>query len=405
MTDRLYYQDAYMQAFDAVVTAAQARCDGHWLALDRSAFYPTSGGQPHDTGTLSADGVQARVLDVQAGADGEVWHRTDRPLAQGARVRGRIDWARRFDHMQQHAGEHILAGCLATLYQGHTHGLHVAQDYASIDVTLPGGVTRLSPEAIDQLELLANQRVQLDAPIRAWFPTQEELKNIRLRKEPAVSDHIRVVEAGDFEACACGGTHPSSTGQVGLIKVLDTLPSRGKMRVVFLCGERATRHYQALYRAAGEAGALLSCPVHELSAAVGRLQQEIAQQKESIRALRLERAQALAGRLAAEALPLSGGARLVRACLPGLDMDDLKEIAALLVRQAGLTALLAAPKGEGHHLLFARHEAGGQDMAALLRSSGGRGGGRPDFAQGSAPDARALDQAAEALGLPQGMGA
>lgn len=402
MSERLYYGDAYLRDFEARVVACQTRQDGPWLTLDRSAFYPTSGGQPFDTGTLTAAGQVCRVLDVQVDDEGNVWHRTDVPLEPGDPVQGSIDWPRRFDHMQQHGGEHILAGSLYALYQGYVHGLHVSADFSTIDVTLPGGRMRLSAEEITALETLANRRVQLDAPIRCWFPSHEELSCLPLRKEPTVEGNVRVVAAGDFEMVACGGTHPSSTGQIGLIKVLDSAPSRGKMRLTFVCGARAIRHYQALSRAAGEASALLSIPPESLSKAVKRLLDEQTALREQLTACRLKQSRAQAETLMAQAQTLPYGARLVRAVLSDTDMEGLKTVAGELIGQEGCIALLAAPKAEGFHLLFARHAGLAQDMAVLMRVSGAKGGGRPDFAQGSAQTAETLEKAAAMLIDKQG---
>ncbi|MHC1786914.1 MAG: alanine--tRNA ligase-related protein [Christensenellales bacterium] len=401
MTDKLYYADAYLRAFEATVTACRTREDGCWLALDRSAFYPTGGGQPCDRGTLRTADDVLQVLAVEA-EEGEVWHRVERPLAPGCRVAGELDWARRFDHMQQHAGEHILAGCLWTLHGGFTHGLHVAEDYASIDVSLPDGRTRLSREEIDGLEDLANSRVQLDAPIRCWFPTEEELAGLKLRKEPAVQQDIRVVAAGNFEACACGGTHPSSTGQIGLIKVLDTQPARGKMRVTFLCGQRAVKRYQTLHQAAQRAAVLLSCAPESLPEAVSRLQEEISGLHVELKDLRRKAGKSLIRELLSRSLPLPEGRLLLCSRLEALDMAGLKEVALGLVETPGLVALLALPGPRGLQLVFCCHKAVTHDMAALLRAAGAKGGGRPDFAQGSAEDLDALARA-EAL-LRAGIG-
>ena len=202
MTDRLYYSDAYLTEFDAVVVDCIPDGEGFRLRLDRSAFYPTSGGQPHDTGTLNG----VHVLDVLVGDDSDVWHVTDAPLKAGESVHGRIDWPRRFDHMQQHAGDHMIASALWRLLGGVTIGLHVSGDISTIDVAMPEGVTRISPEDIRRVEMDVNERIQRDVPIRCWFPAPEELKTLPLRKPPTVSEHVRVVAIGEDEMVACGGT-------------------------------------------------------------------------------------------------------------------------------------------------------------------------------------------------------
>ncbi len=397
MSERLYYGDAYLRDFEAKVTECQSRQDGPWLALDRSAFYPTSGGQPYDTGILKTGGQVLRVLDVQADAQGTVWHRVDAPLAPGDTVQGSIDWPRRFDHMQQHGGEHILAGSLYALYQGYVHGLHVSAGCSTIDVTLPNGRMRLDREEITALETLANRRVQLDAPIRCWFPSPEELSGLPLRKEPTVEGNVRVVAAGDFEMVACGGTHPSSTGQIGLIKVLDSAPSRGKMRLTFVCGMRTLRHYQTIYRAAEEASALLSIPPESLSKAVKRLLDEQTALRLQLNKLLHIQMQARARELMVKARILPSEIRIIQAVLDDADMEGLKTVASELIAENQCVCLLASPKAEGFHLLFACHTGINRDMAALMKASGAKGGGRPDFAQGSAQSVETLEKAAAML--------
>ncbi len=396
MTDRLYHEDAYLTCFEARVVQTRQREDGPWLRLDRTAFYPTGGGQPHDEGWLAARDIRAQVVDVQAEGD-QVWHRTDILLAEGTQVTGQVDWPRRFDHMQQHGGEHILAGSLKQLFEGFTHGLHIGRAFSTIDVTLPGGRTRLTAEEMNQLETLVNQRIQQNAPVKAWFPRKGELEGLPLRKDPTVTEEVRVIAVGDYEYCACGGTHPRATGEVGLLKVLDTQPARGKLRVRFVCGMRAVAHYQQVYQAATEAGQLLSAPAEQLAQEVQRQQKELQNQREQLRALRLEAARAQAEWLLASPRPLPGGGSLCLCHCPGLDPDSLKEVAGRIIKEPQAVALLSAPRQEGLALLFARGEQAPGDMAALMRQAGARGGGRPDWAQGSAQNAGVLEQAAALL--------
>ena len=230
-TDRLYYDDAYLTAFDAAILS----CRDGWAALNRSAFYPTSGGQPFDTGVLTAEGTDYAVTDVQVQGN-VVWHRIGASILEGIHVHGRIDWPRRFDHMQQHAGDHMLAGAAWQLFGATTIGLHMGNEVSSIDLSFPDGRTRLNDEEIDRWEMLVNERVQQDDPIRCWFPKPEELTALPLRKPPTVKEHVRVVAMGDYEMVACGGTHPRSTGQIGLVKILSCAPSRGNMRLTFISG-------------------------------------------------------------------------------------------------------------------------------------------------------------------------
>ena len=389
MTDRLYYEDSYLKNFEARVASCRAAEGGdHLITLDRSAFYPASGGQPHDTGRIGP----ARVLDVYTDEGGDLIHRTDLPLEAGETVACEIDWPRRFDHMQQHGGEHILAGSLLTLFGGYTHGLHIGADLCTIDVTMPDGRMSLSEAELTRLGDLANSRVQTAAPIRAWFPSAEEMKGLPLRKEPTVDRHVRVVMAGDFECVACGGTHPKNTGEVGLILPLSSAPARGKLRLSFLCGMRALRYVQSLMASAKQAGAALSAPMEEIGRAAEHLRREQGELRAQIAALKKENAAHLARALLDAAQALPGGERLIAAAVP--DPDSLRDIAAQLIGQENMIALLASPDGSGgERLLFARSAGLSRDMAALLRACGARGGGKPDFAQGVSPEQGALEKA------------
>ena len=235
MTERLYYDDATLTEFDATVLECVPDNGAYRVRLDRSAFYPTSGGQPFDTGALGG----AAVSDVFVGEEGDVWHVVEAPLSPGQAVRGVIDWPRRFDHMQQHAGDHMIASALWRLLGGVTIGLHISHDVSTIDVAMPEGVTRIPEADIRRVEDDVNARIQRDVPIRCWFPSEAELKTLPLRKPPTVSEHVRVVAIGEDEMVACGGTHPATAGQLGLVKILGVAPARGKMRVSFVAGMRA----------------------------------------------------------------------------------------------------------------------------------------------------------------------
>ena len=397
MTDRLYYKDSYLKAFEARIISCRPAGDGSgfFITLDRSAFYPTSGGQPHDTGRIGP----ALVLDVFADGENEVIHRTDIPLAKGSAVSCEIDWTRRFDHMQQHGGEHILAGSLQTLFGGYTHGLHIGADVSTIDVTMPDGGMSLSEAELARLGILANSRVQTAAPIRAWFPDGDEMASLPLRKEPTVSEHVRVVMAGDFECVACGGTHPKNTGEIGLILPLSAAPARGKLRLSFLCGMRALRYTQTMMISARQAGAALSAPMEGIGQAAGLLRAEQSALRAQNAALKKENAAFKTGALLSSADLLPDGTRLITSLIP--DADALKDIASSLAEEDGIIALLAAPDEQNRErLVFARSANLAHDMAALMRACGAKGGGRPDFAQGIARENNSIERAKELLISP-----
>ena len=378
MTERLYYDDAYLWSFEGRVCALREtkKADRWEVALDRSAFYPTSGGQPFDTGRLAAEGAEARVTDVEVDREGVVWHTVDHPLPVGTAVRGEIDSARRLDHMEQHGGEHMLAGAIWEKLQGTTIGLHLGQEDSSIDVELPEGRTHLTEEEIRMLEDTVNARIRMDAPIRCWFPEAEELAALPLRKPPTVAEHVRIVAMGDFEMVACGGTHPASTGRIGMLKITGAIPAKGKVRVSFVCGGRALALFQTYMRCADKAGAALSCPVEKLSRAASDLKSRLAEAEK--RANRLETREILSKMAEAET-----GEDLRGILLCPLVMEEAEPKAAA----AAVSEYISAPDRAlllccGERLTFARSANVDMDMNELIRRVA-RGGGRPDLASGA----------------------
>ena len=376
MTERLYYDNAYLWQFDATVTSVRnGKRSGEWeVMLDRSAFYPTSGGQPFDTGMLSYGKIKAKVTDVETDPAGEVVHTVDKEIPAGTAVRGEIDSARRTDHMEQHGGEHMLAGAIWEKIGGTTIGLHLGQTESSIDVSLPEGRTHLTDDEIRMLEDTVNERIRLDAPIRCWFPDEEELKKLPLRKAPTVTEHVRIVAMGDFEMVACGGTHPSSTGRIGMIKIISAIPAKGKVRVSFVCGGRAAKLFQTYMCYADKAGAALSCPVENLSKAAAELKYRLAEAEK--RANRLETRDILA-KMEEAGEEITG----VTLCSLILEETDGRAVTAAVseyIRVKGRAVLLCA----GERLTFARSADVRIDMNELIKRVA-RGGGRPDMASGA----------------------
>lgn len=374
-TLRLYYDNAYLTEFDAVVVAAQERR----IALNQSAFYPTSGGQPFDTGHFLWDGSEIKVTDVNVD-NGVVWHTLSSPIPVGETLHGIINWNRRFDHMQQHAGDHMIAGALWELFQGVTIGLHTGSDVSTIDVAMPESKMHLTDEEINRLETLVNQRIQQNHPIRCWFPEDKELHTLPLRKKPTVSEHVRVVAMGDFEMVACGGTHPNTTGQIGLVKILSTAPSRGVMRLTFVAGMRAFSLFQAAYQSVREMGSKLSADIETAPFALQKLMDTQTQQQKESQA-RLTQAALSLIRSTEEIVQ---DARRYVCHLPFGDNAIMQQAAKALLQQENTLLFLSCPKDGGCLLLFARSADRAENMSELLRNTGARGGGKPDFAQGSA---------------------
>lgn len=380
MAERLYYDNAYLTEFDAQVLACKPNGENFDVLLNRSAFYPTSGGQPFDTGRLG----DADVIDVNV-TDGEVWHTVTAPLEIGADVHGSIDWARRFDHMQQHAGDHMIAGALHRLMGGVTIGLHVSDEISTIDVAMPEGVTRISDEDIRRIELDVNDHIQRNVPIRCWFPSEKELETLPLRKKPTVSEHVRIVAIGDDEMVACGGTHPASAGQIGLVKIVSVAPARGKMRVAFLAGQRALNDYFKCHEAAHAAAEMFSTGVENLTASVNAMQEKLRNAEFELVKLRREQLLSRVQGFIDNAEALADGTRLVAQFVEA-DAMLLRDLTSKLIEQPGVIALMGAKNGDQAIYVFGRSANVDVNMGTLLRDSarplGGKGGGKPDFAQG-----------------------
>lgn len=391
MTKRLYYSDSWKKTFTARVTALKTDGKGDWICLDQTVFYPEGGGQPADTGTLCYDGQQAQVIDVQADEEGLVWHLTQPGKARlpktGESVSGEIDWARRYDFMQQHTGEHILANSLFELTGGFTHGLYIGRKNASIDVTLSGGETRLEPEVLSRIEELANRRVREDGLVTCSFPDVEALRALPLRKAPAVTRNVRVCDIGGYEMVACGGTHLSRASQVGLIKILSAQPARGKLRLFFLCGQRAVDHYREVYAALSRTSALLSSKEEEVPDRVLDLQKQLHSAKSELAALRRKNTLARVPALLRDARILEDGRRLIVCELEESELADMEALAGALITESRVLVLLCVRKDGRDNLLFARSADLDTNMSDFIKATGAKGGGRPEFARGAANDA------------------
>lgn len=387
-TERLYFSDSYLTRFSARVIARGERGGRPAVALDRSAFYPEGGGQPADRGALAG----VAVLDVQE-ESGLVWHELAGPIAEDA-VEGLVDWARRFDHMQQHHGQHLLSAAFERLLGLRTVSFHLSAALSTIDLDGPG----LTAEGAAGVEDLVNQVIWEDRPVLARFVGAEELATIQLRKPPAVDGPIRVVSVPDFDHSACGGTHPRSTGGVGLLHIRRWERRGGELRVEFLCGGRALRDYRERDAVATRVALGLSVGLDELDASVARLRAAEEQARKA-----LERAgERLIGYEARELLEgaaRAGGAPVVRQVLDGRSVGELRLLAQAIAAGGGV-ALLGL-RGEKTQLVVARAEGLPIDCGALLREAlaprGGRGGGSAALAQGGLPDPAQLDAALEAL--------
>jgi alanyl-tRNA synthetase len=398
MTKRLYYEAPFLTHFTAKVLERLEWEGQPAVVLDRTAFYPTGGGQPHDVGTI--DGVAVHDV-VERPEDGAVVHLLSGDLAS-QQIEAEVDWPRRLDLMQQHTGQHILSAAFVVHLGANTVGFHLSDEYATIDLDR----APLSDAELAAVEALANDVVFEDRPVQARFVPDEEVSSLALRKPLAHEGPVRIVEIPGFDASACGGTHIEATGQVGLIKITRSERRGTETRVEFLCGGRALADYQAKNALVMELAREYTVGHWELADMVHRLSDELKETRRELRTTRDGLLDAQASALWHEA-DLLGDMRVVRAHFPGRTPDDVKHLAQRLVDHTRTVALLAAG-GEGEakgYFAFARSEDVDLHMGTLLRRAceavGGRGGGRADFAQGGGPAAtlvaEALDVAFQSL--------
>jgi alanyl-tRNA synthetase len=413
MVDRLYYSDSFLTSFDAVVTDIRlvSRTGGEALwqvALDRSAFYPTSGGQPFDQGSLTATSrngavLEVRILEVEEDEQGEVWHFTAKPLVAGTPVRAAIDWQRRLDHMQQHSGQHLLSAIFSRELGAHTVSFHLGDETSTIDLN----TASIAHASFERVERIANEIVAQDRPvaIKTVSPAEAEvlLAAGQLRKLPEREGDIRLIEIEGVDLNACGGTHVRSTGQIGGLALRSTEKVRNGLRVEFVCGLRAVaaarREFALLTAAAGA----LSVGKKDLPQAIERLQSELKQAGKERQKLREDVARYEAAELVANTAVQDGttdGTRIVRRQFLEHDADYVKLLASKLSTHAATVALLASTQQEPASVFIARG-AGlkfscGELMKNALAARGLRGGGSPTLAQGQIERA-ALDSLLDEL--------
>lgn len=370
MTEKLYETDSFLRRFTATVTGCTQEKD-HWrVTLDRTAFFPEGGGQPADRGALSG----AKVLDVQL-SQGEVVHTTDAPLEVGAAVEGELDWARRFDLMQQHTADHLFSGLVHRQLGLENIGFHIGEELVHMDFG-----AEITPVEIDRLELEANRLIAENRPIRVLFPDDAALAAMDLRSKKELDElegAVRVVEIEGADLCACCGTHVAATGQLGLVKITGCQSYKGGVRVFMAAGERAVRLVQREHRQVEAISGLLSAKQPEIVAAVTRLKNDAA-------AAHLELGQLRGEMILAKAAQYAGRPHPV-VFERGLAPDDLRRFAlALCERGAALAAVFSG--GEGNYK-YALASDGSVDARALGREMNtllaGRGGGKPELVQGS----------------------
>lgn len=374
MQNKLYYQDPYLQTFAANIIDQKKDEQGRWyVVLNETAFYPTGGGQPHDAGILN----EKKVYDVEE-LDGEIRHYIEEPFSTiSESVTGTIDWERRFDHMQQHAGQHILSAAFEELFEVKTVSFHLGKETATIDIDIP----ELSEEMADQAEKRSNQIILENRPIETKWVSETDVKDYPLRKELSVADDIRLVIIPEFDYNGCGGTHPRSTGEVAGIKILSWETQRKKIRVQFVCGNRILQQLHNKQRVVSVLSQLLNASEQELTLAANRL---LEKNKETEK--QLEEAKEVMLQQEAQQL-INDKSTLITKVFENRSVKELQPLARLIVgKKEDVVVIFVTNNDKQLQFVCATGMSTGVDLknrlTGLLPLINGKGGGNATFFQG-----------------------
>lgn len=369
--EKLFYQDTHMIDFEASVLECIQEADGRFrILLDRTAFFPEEGGQGADSGTLG----DLKILDVQIKKD-LIYHYAAKPLKEGSLVKGHVDWAQRFDYMQQHTGEHIISGLVHSEYGYDNVGFHLGAEEVTLDFN---GTLHL--EQMREIERAANRVIWRNLPVLVSFPPSEVLAKLEYRSKLALTENVRIVEIPGVDVCACCAPHVESTGQIGMIKVVNIQSHRGGVRVNILCGERALSDYSLRQDSVGAISILLSAKQDKVTEAVKRLKEEGLQAKERANDLQ---AKLLA--LQVDALPspeYSPNAVLFTGELDAIAVRNT--VNGLCARYPGYCAVFSGDEASGYRYIVGSASSDCREIARLLRDRfGAKGGGSAPMVQGS----------------------
>ena len=378
--NELFYRDEYAREFDAEVISCQKGKKGYEVVLSDTAFYPEGGGQPADRGTLG----QVNVLDVKR-RNGEILHITDAPLEPGMTVHGVLDWERRFDHMQQHSGEHILSGVVHAQFGYDNVGFHMNDEVVTVDFNGP-----ITWEEAMELEDKVNAYIWTDAESRELYPSEEELKDMDYRSKIELKGKVRLVEYPGADLCACCGTHVAHTGEIGLMKILSVSRHKDGVRMEMLFGGRAMKDYDRKHLLNTEFSCRLSAKPYETGEALQRVLDEMNAMKFRMQAMN-ERYYAMR----ATSIPV--GEPVIFFNEPGMSMVEIRKFCDYLISKGKVkTAMIISPKDkESVNYVMGSADLNMRDVGKLLNEElHGRGGGRPEMVQGSfQAEAEAVEQA------------
>jgi alanyl-tRNA synthetase len=384
-TRRLYFDDPHQADFEARVLDRRRHQGKPALVLDQTCFYPEGGGQPADRGTLSGKTV-LHVFELE----GEILHILENE-PPGEIVRGMIDWDTRFDHMQQHAGQHVLSQCFHKLLSGKTVSFHLGEKLSTLEIAL----NSITDPDQDRVEACANRAVFQNKEIKTYYVEGSDVAVVPLRRPPKKSGRIRVVEVAGFDYSACGGTHPRHTGEIGLIKLLKREKIRNNLRFEFVCGFRALEDYRVRNRVLSEVAARFSAGEAELSGVVDKL---LSEQKENARSLKKLRSRLIER----EARDLVRDSRdpIILEQFRERTAQDVRQLALEVIQSPGRVVLFGIRSGERAHVVMARSEDVAFDMRDLIpmvsTMLNAKGGGRPSLVELVGERPEALAEALEA---------
>ena len=381
-TKRLYFENPYQIEFEARVVERLSRREKLAVVLDQTCFYPESGGQPSDRGTLNG----MEVLGVLE-EDSKILHLLEDDIS-AEEVKGKIDWQTRFDFMQQHAGQHILSQSFHELYQAETLSFHLGEVTSTVEIDL----RKVAEEEVERVETRANDIVFQDREIKSYFIPEEKISSIPLRKPPKKKGLIRVVEVTDFDYSACGGTHPSKTGEVGLIKILKWEKIRNNVKFEFVCGQRASKDYTWKNRDLRELSNMFTVSEREILTSVEKLQSDLKSQRKKTRKM-----QERVSQYEAQEIIRNTEGRIIKDVFTGRTPDEVRCLALNIIKKGDFIVLYALREGERGHLVFACSENLNCDMRELVPLVSplikGKGGGNPSLVQIGAEEAENLELA------------
>lgn len=386
MNKRIYFDDPYQVEFESKIIDRVKHNNRTALILEQTCFYPESGGQPADKGTLN--GVE--IIDVIEDK-GRILHIVDQEVAE-TKVNGKVDWKTRFDYMQQHAGQHILSQSFWELMQGKTMSFHLGQDVSTLEID----IQKISDLELEKVEEGANKVIFQNREIKTYFIDEDKIGEIPLRKPPKKTGLIRVVEVADYDFSACGGTHPSRTGEIGLIKILKWGRIRNNLSFEFVCGSRALKDYTLKNRILLQAASRLSVGEEEVPDAVEKLFTDLKSEKKQRRKVLIKLSELEAGDIRQNA-----EGRIIKKIYSGRSRDDIRHIALNIIRNPGYIVLFGLKADRKANLILARSEDIDFDMRQLIPAASqlinGKGGGRPSLVELAGDNVENLKHALEEL--------